>query len=145
MDLGDGQELLVIVTHLCGGTRNGPLRGLQIATLMEPWDGQKPVVIVGDMNARPDMPEMASFRDAGLKDAFAEVGSGKGGTFHAYAPRQRIDYIWLSANLAASDVVIPPETPSDHLSIVATLRLQSRSSADDTALREITAGLAASD
>ena len=125
IDLGEGQELLVIVAHLhSSGSQASPARSLQVATLLDQWHGQKPAVIMGDMNAYPDMPEIALFRNAGLKDAFVEAGTGNGYTFPATAPQHRIDYIWLSADLAVSNVVIPPDTASDHLGVVATLNLQ---------------------
>jgi endonuclease/exonuclease/phosphatase family metal-dependent hydrolase len=79
---------------------------------------------MGDMNAHSDMPEMALFRMAGLRDAFMEAGAGNGYTFPATAPQNRIDYIWLSADLTASNVVILPDTASDHLGVAATLNLK---------------------
>jgi endonuclease/exonuclease/phosphatase family metal-dependent hydrolase len=109
VDLGEGQELLVIVAHLhSSGTKVSPVRSLQVARLLGQWQWQQPAVIMGDMNAYPDMPEMALFQNAGLKDAFLEAGVGSGYTFPATAPQNRIDYIWLSADLKASNVVIPP-------------------------------------
>jgi endonuclease/exonuclease/phosphatase family metal-dependent hydrolase len=125
VDLGEGQELLVIVAHLhSSGAEVSPVRSPQVATLLDQWQEQQPAIIMGDMNAHPDMPEMALFRAAGLRDACMEAGAGNGYTFPATAPQSRIDYIWLSADLTVSNIVIPPDAASDHLGVAATLNLK---------------------
>jgi endonuclease/exonuclease/phosphatase family metal-dependent hydrolase len=135
VELAEGQELLVIVAHLhSNGGQISPVRSLQVQTLLDQWQGQQPTVIMGDMNAYPEMAEMAMFRAAGLQDALLsarvvrleEAGVGNGYTFPATAPTGRIDYIWLSPDLSASNVVIPPAAASDHLPVVATIDSASR-------------------
>ena len=123
IDVGLVQDLLVIVAHLhSNGGQISPVRSLQVQTLLDQWQGQQPAVIMGDMNAYPEMAEMAKFRAAGLKDAFVEAGSGNGHTFPATAPTGRIDYIWLSPDLSANNLLIPATTASDHLPVVVTIR-----------------------
>jgi endonuclease/exonuclease/phosphatase family metal-dependent hydrolase len=44
-----------------------------------------------------------------------------GYTYPAGAPDRQIDYIWLTRDLQALNVVIPPATASDHLGVAATI------------------------
>ena len=52
-------------------------------------------------------------------DALDVAGIEPGYTVPAEAPRYRIDYIWLSPDLTATDAVIPASNASDHLPVVA--------------------------
>jgi endonuclease/exonuclease/phosphatase family metal-dependent hydrolase len=80
------------------------------------------------MNAVPGDPEIEMLRAAGLVEAVAVAGLTPGNTFDSTKPYQRIDYIWLSPDLAGGgygtsvrDVVITTGGASDHLGIAATL------------------------
>jgi endonuclease/exonuclease/phosphatase family metal-dependent hydrolase len=44
-----------------------------------------------------------------------------GFTYPATGPAKRIDYIWLTPDLVANQVVIPADLASDHLGIAATI------------------------
>ncbi len=121
IDLGGGETMLMIATHLHHVEEEGHVRLLQVPVILDFWDGRDRTVILGDMNAEPDAPEMAMCRDAGLHDAFAEIGVGTGYTFISSGPYTRIDYIWVSPDLAVSDLVIPQSTASDHLGVAVTV------------------------
>lgn len=79
-------------------------------------------VLVGDMNAGPDAPEMRTLT-AGLVDVWASVGHGPGHTFSAPSPFARIDHVLVSPHLTpvAADVI--DTLASDHLPVVADLDL----------------------
>ena len=121
IDLGGGETLLVIATHLHHVEEEGHVRQLQVPELVTFWARRDRTVLMGDLNAWPDSPEMAILRDAGLKDAWAEIGSGPGYTFRSDALYQRIDYIWVSPDLSVSDLDIPHSTASDHLGVAVTV------------------------
>ena len=120
VDLGD-TPLRVIATHLHHITEEGEIREEQVPFLISAW-GQAPrTVIAGDLNAHPGTPEMDMLDAAGLLDA-GLFGPSPGFTSPADAPRQRIDYIWVTPDLVPVDLDVIPTTASDHLPIVAELQ-----------------------
>jgi len=121
IDLGGGETMLMIATHLHHVEEEGHVRLLQVPAILDFWAGRDRTVILGDMNAKPHTPEIAMYRDAGLRDAFAEVGTGTGYTFISSGPYMRIDYIWVSPDLEVDDLLIPQSTASDHLGVVVTV------------------------
>ncbi len=123
IELSDLDDLIVIATHL-HHAGSGP-RLAQLPVVLETyasWNGHARVV-AGDMNSRPDSAEYARFRDAGLTDAYLLAGGDprSGFTFRSDNPDVRIDYIWLSPELTATDLQIPNTTASDHLGIAVTV------------------------
>jgi endonuclease/exonuclease/phosphatase family metal-dependent hydrolase len=89
-----------------------------------------PRVLMGDFNAMPDAPVLEQFRQAGWVDAWTTLRAGDPGhTFESNAPDKRIDYVWVSSDLAprlhAIDIVsAPPGSDvrlSDHHGICVTL------------------------
>lgn len=121
LDIGGGQEMLVIATHLHHVEEDHAVRQLQVPRLVEFWGGREGTVLMGDFNAEPGWPELDPLLQAGLRDAFAEAGAGAGYTWPSPAPDRRIDYVWLSPDLKPSDLVIPQSTASDHLGVVVTV------------------------
>lgn len=123
VDTGDGRPLEVIATHF--HHRRDPhaarIRAAQARALVEFWDGRPRTVLAGDLNAEPDHPEMATLRAAGLADAYELAGTAPGYTFYALRPYKRIDYLWLSPDLAARDATVAPEPASDHLGVAVTV------------------------
>lgn len=96
-----------------------------------------PFVFTGDFNAAPsELPirfltanvELDGSR-GDLTDAWQALHPAQAGhTFPAWAPRQRIDYLFLSPNVAVQDVVVLGQvpdrgavSPSDHCALLATL------------------------
>jgi endonuclease/exonuclease/phosphatase family metal-dependent hydrolase len=55
----------------------------------------RPLLLQGDLNHRPDTPEYRRWKAAGLTDAFAVRGAGPDGTVSCIRPAIRIDYIWM--------------------------------------------------
>ena len=68
-------------------------------------------------------PEMQLLRDAGFTDAIDAAGITPGYTYSSTDPNRRLDYIWYTADISASEVVINPSTASDHLGVVATVEI----------------------
>ena len=121
LDMGNGEDLLVIATHLHHIETEHEVRIPQVQTILDFWGGRERTIILGDMNSWPDSPEMDLFRDAGLQDAFALVGRGDGYTFASNDLYERIDYLWVTPGLQVSELVIPESTASDHLGVALTV------------------------
>ena len=93
-----------------------------------------PVLMQGDLNHTPDTPEYKVWLDAGLVDVAAAYGLKNAPTSSSATPRQRIDYIWATPDLAtqataarvlnAPPYLLATDRPdayalSDHLPVMA--------------------------
>ena len=126
VELDGERSLLVIATHLHHVEEEVHRREPQVRALLDAWDGQEATVLMGDLNARPDTPEIAMLREAGLKDAFVAATTrdgldGRGYTSPSGSPEKRIDYIWISEDLNAGAFTISGGSASDHLAVAVTL------------------------
>jgi endonuclease/exonuclease/phosphatase family metal-dependent hydrolase len=80
------------------------------------------VVLLGDLNATPNTPEIAGLTDL-LVDAWLTAGVGDGFTFDAATPHARIDYVMSSGNVVARTAAVVTTDAADHLPVVADLAL----------------------
>ena len=124
--VGAGRRLRVVVTHLhhLEGPDGDRVRQAQLAPLLAEEAGRPATVLMGDLNAEPGSPEIAMVRRAGLVDAFA-AGGGRPAdelTWPSDRPDRRIDYLWLSPDLEASDFAATAGTASDHRGVAVTVR-----------------------
>ena len=126
LDLGEGRRLRVVVTHLhhVEGADGARVRLAQLPRLVEAVAEPPPTVLMGDFNAEPGSAEIARVRAAGLTDAFVAAGGRPADerTWPSDRPDRRIDYIWLSAGLEASDFAATSSTASDHRGVAVTVR-----------------------
>jgi endonuclease/exonuclease/phosphatase family metal-dependent hydrolase len=114
----DGRAIRAFCTHLQHRSRTERLaQATQIAESMAAGTG--PLVMMGDLNARPGDAEVAPLMDV-LDDAWGVAGNGAGFTFDAATPHARIDYI-LTSELAVRSAEVLPTDASDHLAVVADL------------------------
>ena len=113
--------LNVMVTHLHHVGEDSALRVPQVQAMLDTWANRAATVLMGDLNAAPDAPELQLLRAAGLIDSFAAIGTGDGFTYASNRPSQRIDYIYHSADLAARDFHVNEGTASDHRGIAVTI------------------------
>lgn len=79
-----------------------------------------PVILAGDANA-PAHELKPLFSE--LQDTFSGQGAKLGGTFPVPEPRKRIDYILCSRQFTVLEQICPKVYYSDHLPVVATLKL----------------------
>jgi hypothetical protein len=112
IDLGAGDKLLVLNTHLETQKERTDVRMAQAQTLLQAWRGQQQTVLLGDMNAVSGSQEMQMILDAGFIDAWAEAGRGE---------RPRIDWIFYTSDLIGLDVTRVVSRASDHYAVVATI------------------------
>jgi endonuclease/exonuclease/phosphatase family metal-dependent hydrolase len=121
----DGRSVWVFCTHLQHRSRTERLaQATQIAESVAGGSGgDGPVLLMGDLNARPGDPEIAPLVTV-LDDAWEAVGRGPGLTFDAATPHARIDYILTSDSLVARHAVVLDTDASDHLPVLAELDLR---------------------
>jgi endonuclease/exonuclease/phosphatase family metal-dependent hydrolase len=117
----DGVPVRVLCTHLQVRSRTERLaQAREVAASVAAADG--PVVVMGDLNARPGAPELAPLTDI-LVDAWITAGHGDGYTFEAAAPYARIDYVLTSPNVVARQAAVLVTEASDHRPVVADLAI----------------------
>ena len=120
IEIGD-QTLNLMVTHLHHVGPDGAQRVSQVQAMIATWANRATTVLLGDLNATPDAPEMQLLREAGLIDSFATIGTGDGFTYASNRPYHRIDYIYHSSDLTARDFHVNEGTASDHRGIAVTI------------------------
>jgi vancomycin resistance protein VanJ len=141
----DGIRLTVLVAHpppprlQRSGLRFDPATLRQLDALARLAVDHAPTVLLGDLNLTRRNPAYARFAAAGLADAFAVAGTGRGWTLprrvgqaasfdhglHALPlrPVARVDYIWYTSALQAEAAWVGPDGGSDHLPVLARLVL----------------------
>ena len=111
----------VFTTHLQHNSQQE--RIAQIVAIREVIGmAQKPVILVGDLNARPGTPEIDAITED-LVDAWAEAGVGHGYTYSTENPRARLDYVLHSNDVVTRAAAVLCTDGSDHLPVVAELAL----------------------
>jgi endonuclease/exonuclease/phosphatase family metal-dependent hydrolase len=120
IDLGGGDTLNAIVTHLHHPSDASALRQEQVQAILDYVQDDAQTIIMGDFNATPETPEIVLLRDAGFLDIL--IGVQPNYTYPSLDPDQQIDYIWLTPDLTAEAIHIPLEPASDHLGVAATIR-----------------------
>lgn len=80
---------------------------------------REPVVLTGDLNARPEAPEIKVLT-ALLDDTHERAGRGDGATYPVEEPTARIDYVLVGDALTRFSRVLPTEA-SDHRPVLAGL------------------------
>jgi endonuclease/exonuclease/phosphatase family metal-dependent hydrolase len=99
-------------------------RALQVdAILEETKEEAGPHALLGDLNARPEAPELARLF-TNFRDAWAVAGEGDGFTISSSRPYARIDYALTSPDVGIEAARVPETLASDHLPVVAELRLR---------------------
>ena len=103
-------------------------RELQAREIVEiTGESGRPAVVVGDLNAEPDAPELQGLFEV-FRDTFGNLGQDDAYTFAPDgAPVEdaslRIDYVLVSEGVRPQAARVVPTSASDHLPIVADLRI----------------------
>ncbi|WP_434994706.1 endonuclease/exonuclease/phosphatase family protein [Arthrobacter sp. Ld5] len=127
-----GNHIAFYSTHL--DFQREEQRALQVQEIIDITDASKrPAVIVGDLNATPDAPELQPLFSV-FTDTFAALGQNEDYTFgpdleglpgsgSVENPSLRIDYILTARGATATSAKVIHTTASDHLPIVAELSI----------------------
>ena len=118
IDIGNGERLTVIATHLHHISEDSEIRQQQVPVILETWGNARMTIITGDLNAEPDSPEIQMFRDAGFIDVMSGSIPPEGYTYHSADLYQRIDYIWITPDLKSENAKVFQSTASDHLPVI---------------------------
>ncbi|HEX79302.1 MAG TPA: endonuclease [Dehalococcoidia bacterium] len=118
IDTGD-MDLQIIATHLHHVEEDSDIRQVQVPVILEYWDNTPNTIILGDLNAQPDAPEIMMLYQAGLVDTMAEHPEAL--TYHSADLYQRIDYIWLSPDIQLVESHVVFSQASDHLAVIAVI------------------------
>ncbi|GMR10051.1 MAG: hypothetical protein BMS9Abin28_0872 [Anaerolineae bacterium] len=124
IDVGADDPLLVVNTHLHQIDEDHDIRLIQVPVLLDFWDGRPNLILLGDLNAEPDAPEIALLAEAGLIDSWLESGSGPGLTWSVVDPQKRIDWIWHSPDLVGTQAELIQTLASDHLPVVVQIAVR---------------------
>ncbi len=111
-----------LAPHLTGGTPES--RAAQANELLGIWGRKSRTMITGDFNSDPDDPAIHQTAASGLLDAGSSIAPGKAHTSPVDAPRHRIDYVFVAPDVALLGAFVLPSLASDHLSVVANVRLR---------------------
>ena len=122
LDTGQGTRLQVIATHFHSGDDDSHLRVPQSLAVLKRWNNKERTILLGDFNGRPESREVHAIVNAGFSDAFVETGAaGPGFTFASDDLVERIDYIFVTPDLAVRDYSARVTQASDHLPIAVTV------------------------
>jgi endonuclease/exonuclease/phosphatase family metal-dependent hydrolase len=112
----DGAVVRVFNTHL--DYRADPrVRKHQVAEMLAyVGSASTPTLVLGDLNANPDAPELQPLRDR-LHDTWQDA-AGPGFTFPADKPVKRIDYVLASKHFRVRSASVPATEVSDHRPVV---------------------------
>ncbi len=120
----DGSELWAVSIHLGLHPLERRRHAEELRTLTAGLDA--PVLVGGDLNERPDGRAVGALSRR-LRDAWLLAGDVDGETYPAPQPEARIDYLFVSPEVSALKVIVPPgpdaRRASDHLPLVAELEI----------------------
>ena len=116
-----GKRLRIFNTHL-DFRREPAVRRQQVADMLAVIGAHATsTVLLGDLNAPPEAPELAPLF-ARLRDSWP-ASSGNGFTVPVTDPTRRIDYVLISEGLQVRRAWVPATTASDHRPMVVELVL----------------------
>lgn len=119
LEINDGFILTVVATHLDNPAGADGPRSAQLEQLVGILAIDRPTIVAGDFNMTPDDPLIERLVGTGLVDAAAEAGALDGTSEDG----RRIDYIFVSPEIAVQSVEVIDSDASDHRPVVATLEL----------------------
>ena len=113
----------ILATHFHHRHRNSAIRQIQARAVLDFWheQGRPSAILLGDLNAIPESPEIEILRRAGFRDVVSDAGLDPSPTFRSDDLERRLDYVLVQGPFVARRVVVPTHPASDHLAVAATL------------------------
>jgi endonuclease/exonuclease/phosphatase family metal-dependent hydrolase len=110
VQLAEDQKLVVHSAHLHPAEPGIRVREIDamLTSMQNDFAANRSMLLMGDMNHVPTMPEYRHWTNAGWIDTFAQVGKGDGDTVYSSVPERRIDYILARGPIAAGIVESRP-------------------------------------
>lgn len=100
------------------------IRQVQVGEMLQVMKAvNEPIILFGDMNAMPAAAELEPLFQF-LRDAAPNGNTA--GTYPADAPRERIDYVFVSRSFRIDNVRILPSAASDHRPVAVGLSLMTK-------------------
>ncbi len=117
LDLADGREILLGAMHVDSFSRaNNAVQWRQIID----WIGERPTILAGDFNARPDAPGVLALKASGR---YAGAFDGPG-TALFRKPPERIDFVLAPASFEHLSTEVLASDASDHLPVLGVFRVR---------------------
>ncbi|MEN8242351.1 MAG: endonuclease/exonuclease/phosphatase family protein, partial [Chloroflexota bacterium] len=114
-----GGAITLYATHLDHIASPEDVRFEQVGEVLALWSQNSRSILLGDLNATPDTPEIQQIYAAGFIDVLQATNQADAFTFWEPAtPGYRIDYIFVTPDLEFGDAWVPQTRASDHLPIV---------------------------
>lgn len=119
----DGKVFSFYVTHL--DYRGNPMiREMQVDDTLNIFsEVVGPKILVGDLNALPDAPEVGPLFEY-LNDSWELGGGGEGYTFPVSNPHKRIDYILVNQGINVVNSEVIDTEASDHFPVITDIVLK---------------------
>lgn len=102
----------------------GPMHERELAAHLAMFDTDRPLLVIGDMNAADDEPAMKYMNQRGLASALAPFDSASPtfiGKYRRIPVRGRVDHIMHSRHFRATEAAVIDNRGSDHLPVTARL------------------------
>jgi endonuclease/exonuclease/phosphatase family metal-dependent hydrolase len=106
-------------THLDHSEGPDDARAEQVAEALAVWDGAPRTILLGDLNAEPDAPELQGIYEAGFVDVLQATSQESLFTFWDATPSRRIDFIFVTPDLTPVRAWVVRSRASDHLPVMA--------------------------
>jgi endonuclease/exonuclease/phosphatase family metal-dependent hydrolase len=115
-----GGPITFYSTHLDHIDSPKNARAAQAAEALAAWAGAPRSILLGDLNAEPGKPELQAIYQTGFVDVLKATGQDNVFTYWdpIPTPGRRIDYIFVTPDLAVSRAWVPQTRASDHLPVL---------------------------
>lgn len=106
IEIPNGETIIIHSAHLFPSPNPtaGEIRKREISFIIEAiqkeFENNQNIIVMGDLNHTPEMPEYLQWMDAGFTDSFVAAGKGDGFTFFRYDVPVRIDYILTRGSIS---------------------------------------------
>jgi endonuclease/exonuclease/phosphatase family metal-dependent hydrolase len=111
--------ILIDLLHSPRNSREGAFN--KIAALIDKF-GDRPLILMGDLNTPPDSVYMNKLRNRNMKEVFEEAGQGWHISWSTLIPILAIDQMWINDKLKAHTARLDWTTISDHFPLTATIQ-----------------------
>jgi endonuclease/exonuclease/phosphatase family metal-dependent hydrolase len=115
-------DVVIVNTHLDDVADASAVRQEQIRTILREWDGERAVILGGDLNATPGDLEMGLLSEAG----FGDLAEAAGPTTTMSDPPQRIDYLLGIGVIGSNPRTVMSLGASDHRAVVVNVTRSGR-------------------